>query len=138
MARALACASATAAFSASRRSGRSLATRKWMPCSWFAPASRPASTTGPAADINRPAESIWLIEEDWGMAACPDNGDWIIPEGGGPDRHTCGNNWIYCDSHARWAKLASTLAPWDAWNDKEGPNRYLKDLPKHNKVTGCQ
>jgi prepilin-type N-terminal cleavage/methylation domain-containing protein len=90
------------------------------------------------ADIQRPAEAVWLIEEDRGWEACPDNGDWTIPSGGGPDRHTCGNNWIYCDTHARWAKLASTLAPWDAWNDKEGPNLYLKDLPKHNKVTGCQ
>jgi len=90
------------------------------------------------ADINRPAESLWVLEEDWGWEACPDNGDWTIPDGGGPDRHTCGNNWIYCDSHARWAKLASTLAPWDAWNDKEGPNPYLQHLPRHNKITGCQ
>jgi hypothetical protein len=50
----------------------------------------------------------------------------------------CGSNWIYCDSHARWAKLANSLGPWDAWNDKEGLNPALKDLPKHNKVTGCQ
>jgi type II secretory pathway pseudopilin PulG len=89
------------------------------------------------ADIQRPSESLWLIEQDKNWAACPDNGDWTIPQGGGPDRHSCGNTWIYCDTRARWAKLASTLTPWDAWNDKEGPNPYLKDLPRHNKVTGC-
>jgi prepilin-type N-terminal cleavage/methylation domain-containing protein len=90
------------------------------------------------ASINRPAESIWLLEQDQPWAACPDNGDWTIPTGGIPDRHACGNNWVYCDTHARFAKLASTLAPWDAWNDKEGPNPFLKDLPKHNKVSGGQ
>jgi prepilin-type N-terminal cleavage/methylation domain-containing protein len=91
------------------------------------------------ADINRPAESLWVIEQDgktW--APCPDNGDWTIPTGGGPDRHACGNTWIFCDGHAKWSKLVSTLAPWDAWNDKEGPNQYLKNLPAHNKYTGCQ
>jgi prepilin-type N-terminal cleavage/methylation domain-containing protein len=90
------------------------------------------------AEIQRPAESIWLIEQDKNWAPCPDNGDWTIPTGGAPDRHSCGNNWVYADSHAKWAKLASTLAPWDAWNDKEGPNQYLKSLASHNKVTGCQ
>jgi prepilin-type N-terminal cleavage/methylation domain-containing protein len=87
------------------------------------------------ADIQRPAESLFLLEQDW---PCPDIGDWAIPKGEAPDRHACGNTWLYSDTHAKWAKLASTLAPWDAWNDKEGPNPYLKDLPKHDKFTGCQ
>jgi prepilin-type N-terminal cleavage/methylation domain-containing protein len=90
------------------------------------------------AEINRPAETLWLIEQDRGWENCPDNGDWTIPTGGGPDRHNCGNIWVYADSHAKWAKLVSTLTPWDAWNDKEGPNPYLKNLAQHNKVTGCQ
>jgi prepilin-type N-terminal cleavage/methylation domain-containing protein len=90
------------------------------------------------ADINRPAESLWLLEADRGWDTCPDNGDWTIPTGGAPDRHNCGNTWVYCDSHAKWAKLVSTLTPWDAWNDKEGPNQYLTKLPQHNKATGCQ
>jgi prepilin-type N-terminal cleavage/methylation domain-containing protein len=104
---------------------------------WHAEAGRPMRAVE-MADINWPAEAIWVLEEDWGGESYPDNGDWMIPVGGGPDRHTCGNNWIYCDTHARWAKLASTLAPWDAWNDKEGPNPYLQQLPRHNKITGCQ
>src|SRR5262245_44062238 len=83
------------------------------------------------ADINRPAQSLWLPEADSGWDTCPDNGDWTIPTGGVPDRHSCGNTWVYCDSHAKWAKLVSTLTPWDAWNDKEGPNQYLKNLDKH-------
>jgi prepilin-type N-terminal cleavage/methylation domain-containing protein len=90
------------------------------------------------AEINQPAASIWVIEQDKNWAPCPDNGDWTIPTGGAPDRHSCGNTWVFCDGHAKWARLASTLAPWDAWNDKEGPNPYLKNLPQHNKVTGCQ
>src|SRR5262245_40148306 len=31
------------------------------------------------ADIQRPAESLWLLEADRGWEACPDNGDWTIP-----------------------------------------------------------
>jgi prepilin-type N-terminal cleavage/methylation domain-containing protein len=104
---------------------------------WDAPTGRPSRAVR-LADINRPAEALWVIEQDKALAECPDNGDWTIPTGGGPDRHSCGNTWVYCDGHAKWAKLASTLVPWDAWNDKEGPNPYLKDLARHNKVTGCQ
>jgi prepilin-type N-terminal cleavage/methylation domain-containing protein len=104
---------------------------------WGVPAGRPKSVIT-LSQVNRPAETIWLIEQDRGWQACPDNGDWTIPTGGGPDRHNCGNVWVYADSHAKWAKLVSTLTPWDAWNDKEGPNPYLKNLAQHNKVTGCQ
>jgi len=91
------------------------------------------------AEINRPSQSLWLIEEDRGWENCPDNGDWTIPTGGGPDRHQCGNNWVYADSHAKYARLSATLQPWDAWNDKDGPNQYLKSLgpTKHGKYTGC-
>jgi hypothetical protein len=104
---------------------------------WGVPAGRPKSVIT-LSQINWPAETLWLIEQDRGWQACPDNGDWTIPTGGGPDCHNCGNVWVYADSHAKWAKLVSTLTPWDAWNDKEGPNPYLKNLAQHNKVTGCQ
>jgi prepilin-type N-terminal cleavage/methylation domain-containing protein len=89
-------------------------------------------------EINRPAQSLCLLEEDRGWENCPDTGDWTIPTGGGPDRHQCGNDWVYADCHAKFTRLSATLQPWDAWNDKEGPNPYLKDLPKHNTITGCQ
>jgi prepilin-type N-terminal cleavage/methylation domain-containing protein len=105
---------------------------------WTVPAGRPKSVIT-LATVNRPAQTLWLIEEDRGWEACPDNGDWTIPTGGGPDRHQCGNNWVYADSHAKFTKLVNTLQPWDAWNDKDGPNQYLKNLgpTKHGKYTGC-
>jgi prepilin-type N-terminal cleavage/methylation domain-containing protein len=105
---------------------------------WGVPAGRPKSVMT-LSQLNRPAQTLWLIEEDRGWEACPDNGDWTIPTGGGPDRHQCGNNWVYADSHAKYAKLSATLQPWDAWNDKDGPNQYLKSLgpTKHGKYTGC-
>jgi prepilin-type N-terminal cleavage/methylation domain-containing protein len=105
---------------------------------WGVPAGRPKSVCT-IAMLNRPAETLWLIEEDRGWQACPDNGDWTIPTGGGPDRHSCGNNWVYADSHAKFAKLSQTLQPWDAWNDKDGPNPNIKSLgpTKHGKYTGC-
>jgi prepilin-type N-terminal cleavage/methylation domain-containing protein len=105
---------------------------------WGVPAGRPKGVMT-LGQLNRPAETLWLIEEDRGWENCPDNGDWTIPTGGGPDRHQCGNNWVYADSHAKFAKLSATMQPWDAWNDKEGPNPYIKNLgpTKHGKYTGC-
>jgi prepilin-type N-terminal cleavage/methylation domain-containing protein/prepilin-type processing-associated H-X9-DG protein len=106
---------------------------------WWASAKNGARLM---SEIQRPADSLWLIEIEpvdkaWGGA--PDHGDWMIPGGGaGPNRHSCGNNWVFCDGHAKWTKLASTLIPWDAWNDREGPNPYLKQLAQNSKVTGCQ
>jgi prepilin-type N-terminal cleavage/methylation domain-containing protein len=110
---------------------------------WDTTSPGPKKRTSPrmASEIDRPADSLFLIEQDsqlW-FGGCPDNGDWTIGEGGcAPDHHSCGNTWVFCDGHAKWAKLVQTMTPWDAWNDREGPNPQIQNLPKHDKIVGCQ
>jgi prepilin-type N-terminal cleavage/methylation domain-containing protein len=104
---------------------------------WGYPPGRPKSVMT-IATLNRPAEVLWLIEQDRGWENCPDNGDWTIPSGGGPDRHNCGNVWVYADGHAKWSKLIATLTPYDQWNDLERTNPYIRNMAQHNRTTGCQ
>src|SRR5262249_19291666 len=82
------------------------------PSDWFGVLpSRGRTRPRLLGEINRPSEALWVIETGWKYDNCPDNGDWTIADGGPADRHSCGNNWIYCDGHAKWGRVVNTLTP---------------------------
>ncbi|MFN3650794.1 MAG: DUF1559 domain-containing protein [Armatimonadota bacterium] len=69
--------------------------------------------TGESEAPGTPVEAISFQQAAAALAQCPSTGSGSLPHIAytSPFRHSGGANYIFCDGHAKWAKLERTLDP---------------------------